>query len=410
MIVSLSTPTSPNPPPWTFEPTSHRRWPAFGPEGLADEIRRAAPGLGLAGLGFASVEPFEDAHRVFAAWIEAGYNGTMAYLGDAPRHDPRSLAPHVQTLVVGAMSVAAVRGYSHVARYAAGGDYHVRLRQKLSALGQAIADLCGRTVVARACVDTAPLLEREAARRAGIGFIGKSNLLIMPGIGSHVLLGALLLDVGIAVDSPAEQRCGRCTSCLDACPTRAFVGPWILDARRCISYLTIEYRGWISASLRPLMGTHVFGCDICQDICPYNRGKDALTSREASAEDGELPNVELSAWLTLTSSGYRRLSAGSALRRASRWQLLRNAAVAAGNSRDLGLVASVVRLLVESKYPIVRGHAAWALGRLGNSDAVEGLQRALLRECDADVVHEIQDALAYATRDGAEKAEDVSAR
>jgi epoxyqueuosine reductase len=261
-----------------------------------------------------------------------------------------------------------------------------------------VADICGRTIHGRVCVDTAPLLEREAARRAGLGFIGKSNLLIMPGLGSHVLLGALLLDVEIAIDAPMDQRCGRCTACLDACPTQAFVGPFVLDARRCISYLTIEYRGWIDRALRPLMGTHVFGCDVCQDICPYNHGKDPSPMLALNAREATLPNVELSTWLTLTSSGYRRLSAGTALRRASRWQLLRNAAIAAGNSGDLGLVDLLVRLLADSKYPIVRGHAAWALGHLGNSNAILALQTAFQREHESAVLEEIEHALRNSPR------------
>ncbi len=412
--MSLQPTPSPPLPLWSFEPNARSEHSASDPAIWGDRIRAIGAELGFSGLGFASVEPFEDAHQVLNDWLNAGYQGTMGYMAAAPRHDPRGLAPHAQSLIVGAVDAPQREGscapdQARVARYARGADYHGELRQKLSLLGQAIANVCGRSVSARACVDTAPLLEREAARRAGIGFIGKSNLLIVPGLGSHVLLCALLVDVAIAADTPMEQRCGQCTRCLDACPTKAFVGPWLLDARRCISYLTIEYKGWIDIALRPLMGTHVFGCDICQDVCPYNRGKGAFPPLAAAAHDGALQPTELESWLTLTSSGYRRLTAGSALRRASRWQLLRNAAVAAGNSGDFRLVAPLARLLTSSTYAIVRGHAAWALGRLGNEEAAQSLRSALQCESEGDVLNEISAALLCATRNN-EKPDTVAPR
>jgi epoxyqueuosine reductase len=228
-------------------------------------------------------------------------------------------------------------------------------------------------------------LEREAARRAGLGFIGKSNMLIVPGLGPGVLLGELVVDIEIAADSPQDQRCGQCDACLRACPTQAFVGPWVLDARRCISYLTIEYKGWIPLELRPLMGTHVFGCDICQNSCPFSHGKRTRASLVPSVQTSQ----SLAHWLTLTSSGYRRLVTGTALRRASRVQLLRNAAVAAGNSRLDELAAPLRELLRKSKYPIVRGHAAWALGQLNSSDALQILEDASTAETDQQVKAEI---------------------
>ena len=391
-------------PNWAFEPDSRIEQPARGPNELASQLRAISTELGFAGIGFAPVDSFDEAERAFAAWIDASYHGTMGYLASSgPRHDPKCLAPGALTLLVVAMPTLhlAVRHplpvFGQVARYAIGADYHDVLRQKLRALGQAIANSCQRTINARACVDTAPLLEREAARRAGLGFIGKSNLLILPGIGSHVLLGVLLVDVAITANSPEEQRCGRCTACLTACPTQAFVGPWVLDARRCISYLTIEYRGWVELSLRPLMGTHVFGCDICQDICPYNHGKAASVTSDSVAASNRAEMLDLRGWLTLTSSGYRRLTSGTALRRASRWQLQRNAAIAAGNSRDVSLLEPLAELLAASKYAIVRGHAAWALGQFANSNARIALELALAKESDEAVLAEVKNALAVCT-------------
>jgi epoxyqueuosine reductase len=313
------------------------------------------------------------------------------------------------------------------------------LRRALGVLGQLIADHAGRSITARACVDTAPLLEREAARAAGLGFIGKSNMLIVPGVGSRVLLGVLLVDIEIAMDTPQGERCGRCDACLRACPTQAFVGPWLLDARRCISYLTIEYKGWIPMELRPLIGTRVFGCDECQDVCPYNAGglghgrnragvlgPGPDRSKQLGSGDPALKEASrcgpirsghsrlrdqlhangpasggvvesLKAWLRLTSSDYRRLTAGSAMRRTSRAQLLRNAAVAAGNAGSVELVDPLRELLTNSTYPIVRGHAAWALGRLG---ATELLHAASITESDPQVQGELASELESRAQDG----------
>jgi epoxyqueuosine reductase len=233
------------------------------------------------------------------------------------------------------------------------------------------------------------LLEREAARRAGLGFIGKSNMLIIPGIGSQVLLGVLLVNIRIEPDSSRDQRCGRCTTCLTACPTKAFVGPWLLDARRCIAYLTIEYKGWIALELRPLIGTRVFGCDVCQDVCPFNHGKVEFDLPGDAASENQARLIDLHRWLRMSSSDYRRLTSGTALRRASRWQLLRNAAIAAGNSGDPSLIEPLVRLLSNSKYPIVRGHSAWALGRYSSVAARQALEEAMATETESEVVTEI---------------------
>jgi epoxyqueuosine reductase len=329
----------------------------------------------------------------------------MHYLESAPRSDPRELLSGAITLAVAAAHYQTAPDNSHrlpllgqVARYAHGSDYHGSLRRSLASLGQLIADESGRSVTARACVDTAPLLEREAARRAGLGFIGKSNMLIVPGTGSGVLLGVLIVDIEITGANEQSQRCGQCNACLDACPTRAFVGPWELDARRCISYLTIEFKGWIPFELRPLIGTRVFGCDVCQEVCPFNQGKQsrALVPSGTWATSDNL-HESLMAWLTLSASGYRRLTANSSLRRTSRAQLLRNAAIAAGNSGVRDFVAPLQRLVDASIYPIVRGHAAWALGELGGDAARAALQAAQAKEPDHAVQQELQAAIRRTT-------------
>lgn len=392
---------SPEAPTWQFKPSQCIEQPACTPKELAQRLRVHATELGLEALGFAPVEPFYEAREALASWISAGYQGIMQYMvSDGDRADPIRLARKSVTMVIVALGSSSrtqqVRGLpllGQIAAYAEGPDYHKSLRHRLAALGQLIADHCGRPIEARACVDTAPLLEREAARRAGIGFIGKSNMLIIPGVGSQVLLGAMLVDVLIAPDAPRDHRCGRCTACLDACPTRAFVGPWLLDARRCIAYLTIEYQGWIPYELRPLIGVRIFGCDVCQDVCPFNHGKDEISPTGDEAVSNRVSEIRLEKWLRLSSSDYRRITSGSALRRASRRQLLRNAAVAAGNSGDLSTVEPLAALLARSTYPIVRGHSAWALGQFHDSTAATALLQAKLTETNSEVAEEIARAL-----------------
>ncbi len=392
---------SPQGPIWQFRPGSCIEQPACPPIELARRLRAHASGLGLVGLGFAPVGLFKEAEEAFVAWVKAGYPGTMNYLvWNGTRGDPNRLAPGSETMVVAAMgtpprntSERQLPLWGQIAAYAGGPDYHGELRQKLAALGQLIADYSGQHVAGRACVDTAPLLEREAARRAGVGFIGKSNMLIIPGVGSQVLLGVLLVNVTIQPDEQREQRCGRCEACLSACPTHAFVRPWLLDATRCIAYLTIEYQGWIAHELRPLIGMRIFGCDVCQDVCPFNHGQVDIDSTLETAIDNQSMHVDLKMWLRLTSSDYRRLTTGTAMRRVSRWQLLRNAAVAAGNSGDSSLIEPLAMLLMQSKYPIVRGHSAWALGRFCDPRAEAALGRVIATETDPDVIAEIKRAL-----------------
>jgi epoxyqueuosine reductase len=368
------------------------------PPALAERIRGAALELGFVRIGFTPADGFERGARALQEWVEHGYHGEMAYLAQAAdRSDPRQLFAGAKTLIVVALPYSAFETgcernrrslpLAGVARYAQGADYHAVLKRKLRELADACATIAGHTVLARACVDTAPLLEREAAARAGVGFAAKSTMTIVPGVGTQVVLGELLVDLAIAPDSPIESRCGQCSLCLDACPTRAFVSPYVLDARRCISYLTIELRGTIPREFRSLMGNHVFGCDVCQTVCPFNaspRPKPVSPELEAKPERAGLSLVAL---LELTSGGYRRLVKNSALRRASRTQLARNAAVALGNSGDPRVIPELVRALESDPRPLVRSHVAWALGQLGGGDAERALEHAA-HDADPDLAEE----------------------
>jgi epoxyqueuosine reductase len=314
-------------------------------------------------------------------WLERGYHGEMAYLSAAPdRARPAELLTSARTLIVVAMAYGAQAGLvalrkkdgpaltGTIARYALGHDYHLIIKRKLNLMADAIATLIGRPVLARACVDTAPLLERAYAVLAGLGFAAKSTMTIVPGIGSNVLLGELLVDVDLPPGEPIAPGCGSCRACLDACPTGAFVDAHVLDARRCISYLTIELTGPIPRALRALVGTRVFGCDVCQDVCPYNAGAGAQAAAKELVPRPELSQMDLVELLKLSASSYRRLVKQSALSRASRARLARNAAVALGNTRDRRAIAPLLETLEAHPSALVRGHCAWALGRLADLD------------------------------------------
>lgn len=348
----------------------------------------------------------ERAAERLGSWLGAGHHGEMQYMaGGLPRDMPRALLESVQSVLVVALPYAEpvpvalrtsasgpalslpLRG--RVARYAQGEDYHRVLKAKLERVGERIDQLVGRSVARRPCVDSAPLLERDFAVQAGLGFAAKSTLTIVPGAGSFVLLGELLLDLELApTELVAASGCGSCTRCLEACPTGAFVGPYQLDARRCISYLTIELKGWVPRELRPLIGQHVFGCDICQDVCPWNH------SPRIPARDTELGRREalaapaLEELLFLGSAAYRKLVAGTALSRVSRARLSRNAAIALGNTHHPAAEAPLTRALGTHSSELTRGHSAWALGALGLSLG-EGL-RALRHAAETDASPEVR--------------------
>lgn len=358
--------------------------------------------LGFIRIGFAPAEPFVEAGHRFKDWLGQGHAGTMSYLAEfGDRHVPGRLLANARSLVVAAAALPSPARHAGsntelrgtVADYALGLDYHIALRSRLRRIGQGLADYSGRSVWARACIDTAPLLEREAGRRAGIGFIAKSTMLIVPGIGPRVLLATLVTDLELWPSEPLESRCGRCTACLDACPTQAFVAPYQLNARRCLSYLNIEHQGTIDRDLRSKMGSYLFGCDECQTVCPYDRSDAAQVMPTDAAPRAHLVAPELVRWLEMTSTDYRRITKRTALRRVDRAQLMRNAAVSLGNCGTSDAVAPLARALELNSNSNVRAHAAWALGRLGGQAAASALRWALGSETDTTVREEIAAAL-----------------
>ena len=379
----------------------------LSPGALSAAVVEAARELGFHAVGIAPALPARR-FAAFEEWLARGMHGDMAYLADPAHREPRA---DVRTLLAGARSVVVValaydasvvpleRLRGQVARYARNRDYHSIIKARLRELADRLSRLAGRPVAARPCVDTAPVLERELAERAGLGFVGKNTLLIAPGLGSYLLLGEVILDVELeptAASEPAKSRCGACTACLDACPTEAFVGPHVLDARRCISYLTIEHRGAIPRELRRALGTRIFGCDVCQEVCPFNAAAPARIAPDAglalTVRAAEKSAPDLIRTLGLGAAQMRQLVRGTPLRRAGRDGLLRNVCVALGNAGDPAAIPALARALAGDRSSLVRGHAAWALGQLGARDVL-----AAARDRDPSVESEIAAALAELT-------------
>jgi epoxyqueuosine reductase len=270
------------------------------------------------------------------------------------------------------------------------------MKARLESLLDRIRQICGESVEGKIFVDSGPVLEREFAGIAGIGWIGKNTHLISPRKGSWFFLGELFLSLPLAYDRPIRDRCGKCDLCLKACPTGAFAGPYVLDARRCISYLTIELKGSIPRHLRPLVGNHIFGCDICQEVCPYNVKAQPAAERAYTPRTG-LHAPDLIPLLALTEEEFRRRFHNSPVLRAKRRGLLRNVAVALGNSKSREALAPLIRALDEQEEALVRGHVAWALGQIGSRPASEALERRLRVEKDYSVRVEIEAALVEVT-------------
>ncbi len=297
---------------------------------LQRAILAHAYGLGFDLAGIAVLGPAETAAE-FEAWLAAGHHGTMDYLarGAELRRDTTRPEPGMRSAVVVGMNYGGTQPAGPIARYARGDDYHRVLWDRLDALGDALRSGPLPGVRTRAYVDTGPILERDLARRAGLGWFGKNTMLINPTIGSFFFIGALFTDAELEPTAPFEaDRCGTCTRCLDACPTRAFVAPRVMDARRCISYLTIEHRGEFTPDEAAMIGEHLYGCDVCQDVCPWNvrfardATEPAFAPRPSLA--GDAPTLA-ARWLAMDDAGYAEAFRGSAMKRAKLAGLRRNA-------------------------------------------------------------------------------------
>jgi epoxyqueuosine reductase len=351
--------------------------PAGGLGRRAEELALAL-GFDLAGVTLAEPTPETEFLR---GWLARGYAGEMAYIGRLveERVDPRRLLPGCRSIVVVGLvydpgpQAEPAAGGARVARYAGGDDYHEVMWERLRVLEAGLRALTTEPVQTRSFCDTGPVLERAQAAAAGLGWIGKNTCLIHPQLGSYLFLGVVLTDLALAPANREPDHCGSCRACLDACPTQAFPEAYVLDATRCIAYTTIEARGPIDPELRADHGEHVFGCDICQEVCPWN-----LRPRRAIPEDAHGLRARLQprpVWreptlqwlLELEEADWRLATKGTALRRARYRGLLRNALVAAGNSGEAALIPAV-RRRAASADPLLAEHARWALARLGAGD------------------------------------------
>lgn len=338
--------------------------------------------LGFDAVGFARADvPLQADFARYEEFLARGMQGEMAWLASLPearrRVDGEHVLPGARTVICLARSYArGAEDEEHdpplargIARYARGRDYHNGMRKKLRTLAKLVRTF---EAEARPLCDEEPILERAWAARAGLGFVGKNGLLIVPGVGSLVLLGEVVTTLAIEPDTPIAERCGSCTRCLDACPTDAFAAPFVLDPRRCISYLTIELRAGVPVELREGIGAHLFGCDDCQTVCPFNTSA-RKKERDAVVDPRFLPDarwneVSLTDLLALDDDGFVRLREGSAVGRATRAGLARNAAIVLGNRCDAAARPHLERAAREHDSPEVREAAAWALARIDVTD------------------------------------------
>ena len=398
---------------------------------LTRRIKAQARRLGFDLVGVTDCAPPASYPR-YEAWLAAGYHAEMAYMA-RPRNrqrraDPRRILPECQSIVVLAMRYFAPpplpaawgrrppeggrtsptgaattpeiqkKGVGEsptgqVAAYAWGADYHEVLLERMQALVAFIEEQVGHPVPHRLYTDTGPILERDLAQRAGLGWIGKNAMLIHPQLGSYLFLAEMLLGLALEVDAPfATDHCGSCNRCVEACPTQAIQPGRTVDAKRCISYLTIEHRGAIPEALRPGVGEWVFGCDVCQQVCPWNR-RAPREGDQAFAPRPGVPHPPLLEDLRLTQEAFSRKFRGSPIKRTKRRGYLRNIAVALGNRADPAAVPAL-RQALQDVEPLVRAHAAWALGRIGTPEARAALEAALPAEHDPQVQAEIRRALA----------------
>ena len=341
----------------------------------AHEVLRAeADSLGFDLVGVASADVLEGELRRLEAWVAAGHHAALGYMGRNPpeRADPRTLLRDVRSVVTVAVNhwnpappFEPEGRYGRVARYAWGRDYHDVVIPRLRELGARLEAALG-PLKARAACDHSPILERGFAARAGLGFFGKNMCLLLPRKGSWYFLAELLLDQELEPTRTLEvDTCGTCTSCLPACPTDAFPEPFVLDANRCISYLTIEHKGSIPEPLRPKLGAWLFGCDACQDVCPFNRFETETLWPELEPDQGVGPRLDLADLLSIRDDqSFRDRFRGTPLLRTKRRGLLRNAAIVARNIAATAAIPALEHAAQHDPEPLIREHAAWALDGL----------------------------------------------
>ena len=359
---------------------------------IREAIRTEALARGFDAVGFAKAELAETARAGLAAFLAQGYHGEMGWMADRAeqRGDPRALWGEARTVVVLGMNYGAEAedepdgDTGNISIYARGRDYHDTVKKRLKALARWItAQWPGELKV---FVDTAPVMEKPLAQQAGIGWQGKHTNLVSREFGSWLFLGEIYLSLALEPDAAEEDHCGTCRACLDSCPTNAFPAPYKLDARRCISYLTIEHKGMIDAELRPLIGNRIYGCDDCLAACPWNKYASTTAEPDFLAR-AELTAPRLAELTRLDDAAFRRMFAGTSIKRIGRDRFLRNVLIAIGNSGDAGL-AAVARRCLDDASPLVRASAVWAFIRLSPREAAIEAQDRIENEIDPMVRNE----------------------
>ena len=369
---------------------------------LTQQIQTRAHELGFELVGITPAERSQTIQR-YRQWIANGYAGKMGYL---ERHlplkeDTRTLLQEAKSVISLAMNywtldtpkdLAEDPGRGQISRYAWGDDYHDVIRERLLLLVEFIKNTAETELKSRVFVDSGPILEREYAQKAKLGWIGKNTNLINWRSGSWYFLSEVLVSIELESETQTLRgSCGTCTKCIEACPTDAIIEPNLLDSRLCISYLTIELKDSIPKELRPEMGNLIFGCDICQEVCPWNSKATPTTEPAFQPRDGNLA-PELLTLINITQTEFSKKFKGSPIKRAKRKGFLRNVIVAIGNWRSRTAVPALKKVLIDDE-PLIRGHAAWALGQVGGENAKQALNTRLKSEDDTEVISEIQDAL-----------------
>ena len=343
---------------------------------LADDCKAEALRLGFSVCRIASADAIPEAQGRLAAFLAEGRHGTMAWMAETPerRGSPRGLWPEVRSVIVlgfdygpdeDPLGVLADREAGGISVYARNRDYHDIIKGRLKELGAKLVARAGRLGLAgdvKVFVDTAPVMEKPLAAAAGLGWQGKHTNLVSRGFGSWLFLAEIFTTFDLPPDPAETDHCGSCRRCLDACPTDAFVGPYRLDARRCISYLTIEHAGPIPPDLRPAMGNRIYGCDDCLAVCPWNKYAGIAREAKLKARD-DLRRPRLADLARLDDARFRALFTGSPIKRIGRDRFIRNVLIAIGNSGSPALADAAARLIADPA-PVVRGAAVWALGRL----------------------------------------------
>lgn len=362
-------------------------------DNLEQRIKAKAAELGFAACGVARADAAPRAGERLHEWLAEGRHGDMIWMAERAhqRESPTALWPEVRSVIALGMSyapavdplrLAGEGGVGRISVYAQGSDYHDLVKRQLKALGRWLAEEAGAPL--KVFVDTAPVMEKPLAEAAGLGWQGKHTNLVSREHGSWLFLGAIYTTLDLAPDIAGRAACGSCDACRRACPTDAFPAPYQLDARRCISYLTIEHQGPIPVAFRAAIGNRIYGCDDCLAVCPWNKFAAAAGAQRAFHPRAELTAPALGDLLALDDADFRQVFAGSPIKRVGRDRFVRNVLIAAGNSGDAGL-AEPVRMLLDDAAPVVRGAAVWALGRLDAAEWARERAGRLPREAETEV-------------------------